>query len=135
CPVKTKPPTMLPSVTGIWFHSHHSLNVTLAPSNMPVGMMNMLTTACSKPCAKKMKIGIQAVAILPIVEFVPIASTTARQTIQLHRIPLTNAVAKPAAPNAAYPCVLASAIEMMRAATPVGSMDPILVSAMASSAP
>ena len=24
---------------------------------MPVGMTNMLTTACSKPCAKKMKIG------------------------------------------------------------------------------
>src|SRR5215472_10936987 len=94
-PVQTKPPTLLPRVTGIWFHSHQSLHVTLAPSSMPVGIMNMLTTACSKPCAKKMKIGIQAVAILPIVEFVPIASTTARQTIQLHRMPLTNAVTKP----------------------------------------
>src|SRR5262249_61800318 len=68
---------------------------------VPVGIMNMLTTACSKPCAKKMKIGIQAVAILPIVEFVLIASTTARQTIQLHRMPLTNAVTSPATPNAA----------------------------------
>jgi hypothetical protein len=48
-----------------------------------------------------MKIGIQAVAILPIVEFVPIANTTARQTIQLHKMPLTNAVTNPATPNAA----------------------------------
>ncbi len=55
-------------MTGIWFHSHQSATVTLAPSIMPVGMMNMFTTECSKPCAKKMKTGIQAAAILPIVE-------------------------------------------------------------------
>ena len=53
-----KPPTRLPSVTGIWFHSHHSATVTLAPIIMPVGMTNMFTTECSKPWAKKMNIGI-----------------------------------------------------------------------------
>ena len=68
---------------------------------MPVGMMNMLTTECSKPCAKKIRIGIQAVAILPMVEVVLMASTTARQTIQLHSIALTNTVTMPAKPNAA----------------------------------
>ena len=68
---------------------------------MPVGMMNMLTTECSKPCAKKMKIGIQAAAILPMVDVVVMAATTARQTIQLHRIALTNTVIRPAGPSAA----------------------------------
>ena len=34
-----------------------SATVTLAPIIMPVGMMNMFTTECSKPCAKKMNTG------------------------------------------------------------------------------
>src|SRR5262245_57878171 len=102
---------------------------------MPVGMTNMLTTECSKPCAKKMDTGSQAAAILPTVQFVVIASTTARQTIQLHRMALTNTVTQPAIPNAALPMVLASATATMRAATPVGSLAPMLVSAIASNAP
>src|SRR5262249_31173503 len=102
---------------------------------MPVGITNMLTTECSKPCAKKMNTGIQAAAILPTVELVVIASTTARQTIQLQRMALTNTVTQPAAPNAALPIVLASATATMRAATPAGSFAPMLVSAIASSAP
>src|SRR5215467_6993047 len=121
---------MLPSVTGISFHSHQSATVTLAPSIMPVGMMNMLTTECSKPWAKKMNTGIQAAAILPTVEVVVMASTTARQTIQLHRIALTNTVTM-----AALALVLASAICTIRAATPAGGVWPMLVSAMAISTP
>src|ERR1022692_257182 len=103
--------------------------VTLAPIIMPVGMMNMLTTECSKPWAKKIRIGIQAVAILPMMEVVPMASTTARQTIQLHSIALTNTVTMPAKPNASYPVVLASAAAIRRAATPAGAIAPMSVSA------
>ena len=59
------------------------------------------------PWLQVIKIGGHAImdrgpeAILPIVEVVLIARTTARQTIQLQRIPLTNTVMKPANPNAA----------------------------------
>src|SRR6202051_4637578 len=94
------PPPRLPSVTGIWFHSHQSATVTLAPIIMPVGIMNMLTTECSKPWAKKMKIDIQAQAILPMVEVVVMARTMARQTSQLHSIALTKQLTSPAKPRA-----------------------------------
>ena len=67
---------------------------------MPVGMMNMLTTECSKPWAKNIRIGSQAAAILPMVEVVVIAVTTPRQTIQLHSIALTKTVTMPAKPIA-----------------------------------
>src|SRR5262249_29376048 len=48
-PVKSAPPTMFPIVTGIWFQSHQSHAPTSAPSIIPAGMTNMLTTECSKP--------------------------------------------------------------------------------------
>ena len=75
--------------------------LTLAPIIIPAGMTNMLTTECSKPCAKKMKIGIQAPAILPIVEWRSCAITTPRQTIQLHSTALTKTVTIPATPKCA----------------------------------
>ncbi len=61
----------------------------------------MLTTECSKPCPKKISIGIQAAAILPMVEALVMAMTMARQTIQLHSIALTKTVTMPAKPKAA----------------------------------
>ena len=53
------------------------------------------------PWAKKIRIGIQAPAMRPTVEVDAIAITTPKQTIQLHRIALTNTVSKPAAPKCA----------------------------------
>src|SRR5689334_16235328 len=102
---------------------------------MPVGMTNMLTTACSNPCAKKMKIGSQAVAILPTVEVEVMAKMTPKQTIQLQRIALTKTVTMPAKPIAALAVVLASATAMMRAASPDGATVNMLVRTMASRTP
>src|SRR5215475_5631584 len=102
---------------------------------MPVGMMNMLTTACSKPSAKKVKIGSQVAAIFPTVELDVIAITTPRQTSQLQRMPLTNTLTRPAVPSASLAIVLASAVATMRAATPATSVLPMLVSEIAISAP
>ena len=95
----------------------------------------MLTTECSKPCAKKMKIGIQAQAILPMVEFVVIASTTARQTIQLHSIALTKHGDHAGKADGGIADGLGFGGCTMRSATPAGAVVPILVSAMAISAP
>src|SRR5665213_3144421 len=94
---------------------------------MPVGMMNMLTTACSNPSAKNMKIGIQVATIFPIVEVVVIAITTPRHTSQLQRMALTKTLTIPASPSVSLATVLASAMLTMRAATPAGSILPILV--------
>ena len=88
-------------MTGIGSTRHQSAKLTLAPIIMPAGMMNMLTTECSKPWAKKIRIGIQAAAIRPMVEVEAIAITTPKQTIQLHRIALTKTVSMPAAPKCA----------------------------------
>src|ERR1700733_4293440 len=109
--------------------------LTFAPINIPVGMMNMLTTACSKPWAKNVTMGNQAAAILPTVEVEVIAITTPRQTSQLHRMALTNEVTRPAKPSASYPPVLASATLTILAATPAGATCPMLVRAIASRAP
>jgi len=97
--MRSRPPDC-PAVTGIWFHSHQSETVTLAPISIPVGMMNMFTTVCSKPCAKKTEIGSHAPTSLPMVEDDVMAMTTPRQTSQLHSIALTKAVIMPAAPSA-----------------------------------
>src|SRR5689334_17628224 len=98
-------------------------------------MTNMLTTACSKPWAKKVTIGSQAATILPTVELEVIAITTPRQTSQLQSTALTNTLTRPAVPSASLATVLASAIAMIRAATPAGADVPVLVSAIASNAP
>src|SRR6516162_1948248 len=109
--------------------------LTLAPNSMPVGMMNMLTTACSKPSAKNRKIGSHVAVIFPTVEVEVIAITTPRHTSQLQRIALTKTLIMPAVPIAALPTVLASATETMRAATPATSALPMLVSEIAISTP
>src|SRR6202023_4381397 len=98
--------------------------LTLAPSSMPVGMTNMLTTACSNPSAKNVKMGNQVAAIFPTVEVDVIAMTTPRHTSQLQRMALTKTLTIPAVPSAALATVLASATAMMRAATPAGSTFP-----------
>ena len=97
-PVNNMPPTRLPSVTGIWFHSHQSVNVTWAPNNMPTGMTNIFTTACSKPCEKNNTVGPQIARIFPDNDVVAKAKTTARLTIQLHKMPLVKTVSIPAEP-------------------------------------
>src|SRR5579871_1604772 len=102
---------------------------------MPVVITTLLTTECSKPCAKKVTIGSQAATILPIVEVEVIAITTPRQTSQLQSTALTKTLTMPAMPSAAFATVLASAIAMMRDATPLGAAVPMLVSAIASSPP
>src|SRR3954470_2621994 len=99
-PVNTKPPTKLPSVTGNWFHSHQSDAETFAPSSMPVGIMNMFTTECSKPCAKNVRIGSHIATILPTVDGDVSAITTPRQTIQLQRMAFVKTVTSPAKPCA-----------------------------------
>src|SRR6266487_6431504 len=102
---------------------------------MPVGIMNILTTACSKPSAKNKKIGSQVATIFPTVEVDVIAITTPRHTSQLQRTPFTKTLTMPAVPSAALPTVFASATATMRAATPATSVLPILVSEIAIRAP
>src|SRR5690606_6605392 len=98
-----------PAVTINWLLSHQSEKLTFAPSSMPVGMTNIFTTACSYPSAKNMNTGIAQAMIFPTVDWEVMAMTTPMQTIQLHRMPFTKAVAKPAVPYCAYPMVFFSA--------------------------
>src|SRR5207245_11308162 len=102
------PPAMLPSVTGIWFHIHQSARETCAPSNIPAGITNMLTTECSKPWAKNVRMGSHIAAILPIVDCEVSAIATPSVTIQLQRIALLTTTVRPPALRCAYPRVLAS---------------------------
>src|ERR1700722_4914203 len=46
-PVSKAPDRKFPSVTGIWFHTHHWYSETGAPNNFPVGIKNMFTIECS----------------------------------------------------------------------------------------
>ena len=97
--MKTIPPATLPSVTGIWFHSHQSASPTRAPSSMPAGTTNMFTTECSKPWAKNVMIGSHIAAIFPAVDCDVNAMTTPRVTIQLQRIARPTAMATPWPPS------------------------------------
>ena len=58
----------------------------------------MLTTECSNPWAKNVRIGNQAATILPNVDWEVIAMTTPRHTIQLHRTALATTVTIPEKP-------------------------------------
>src|SRR6266487_4284726 len=73
--------------------------------SQPDGITNMFTIECSYPWAKNVMIGSHIATIFPTVERDTIASTVPIVTIQLHSIPLTNAVANPLAPSAMYPSV------------------------------
>src|SRR5690242_7644851 len=109
-PVKNAPATMFPIVTGTWFHSHHLLQETGAPSIMPEGITYMLTIECSYPCAKNVRIGSHMATTLPIVERDENARIAPSVTIQLHNTPLITAVAHPLGPRTAYATVFFSAI-------------------------
>ena len=82
--------------------------LTWAPSSIPAGMTNMLTTECSKPCAKNVMIGSHIARILPAVDWEVSAITTPSVTIQLQRIALLTATTCPWAASRAYPSVFAS---------------------------
>src|SRR5437762_1452578 len=56
---------------------------------MPVGMMNLLATERSNPCAKKRNTDTHAAAIVPTAECAVRGRTRAMHTFQLARFPLT----------------------------------------------
>src|ERR1039457_6301151 len=58
-PTNTRPPTMLPSVTGNRFQIRNCPQVTPAPSIIPTGTVYMFATLCSNPQATKAIIGNQ----------------------------------------------------------------------------
>ncbi|MNC63157.1 hypothetical protein D3C75_1132560 [compost metagenome] len=62
-------------------------------------MTNILTTECSKPWPKKVRIGSHMAAILPPVDWEVMAITAPKHTIQLHRTALTNTVIMPSKPR------------------------------------
>src|SRR5205085_11007239 len=99
-PVNPVPARMLQIVTGIWFDIHHAPNETGAFSSMPAGITNILTIECSKPWAKKVKMGSHIATILPIVDRDTMANKAPTVTIQLHSTAFTKAVAQPAPPAA-----------------------------------
>src|SRR5437879_13687117 len=82
-PVKSVPATRFPMVTGSRFQKSHWPTEMGAPSIMPDGIRNMLTTECSKPSAKKVMIGSHMAAIFPTVDLETKASTAPIVTIQL----------------------------------------------------
>ncbi|MNI64793.1 hypothetical protein D3C73_1202580 [compost metagenome] len=88
----------MPSNTGMPLQIHQSAKLTSAPSIIPAGMTNILTTVCSNPWPKKVRIGSHIAAILPVVDLEVIAITAPSVTIQLHRIALMKASPMPSAP-------------------------------------
>ena len=64
-PTNSAPPAMLPRVAGIRLSITNCGMVTDAPSNMPIGMKNMLAMQCSYPSATKAITGRKQPAILP----------------------------------------------------------------------
>src|SRR6266481_5358564 len=85
-PVSNVPATILPRVTGSRFQNSAWPTEIGAPSIMPEGIRNMLTTECSKPSAKNVMMGSHMAAIFPTVDFEDIASTAPIVTIQLKRM-------------------------------------------------
>lgn len=72
---------------------------------MAVGMTNIFTTQCSRPSAKKVKIGSQIANIFPVVDEDTNPITTPIVTIQLHRIALVKHTTMPVAPSCLYASV------------------------------
>src|SRR6185312_1970849 len=112
-PVNTAPPTILPSVTGIWFQNSHCPTVMSAPRRMAVGMTNMFTMECSKAKAKKVETGNQIATTLPVADVETMPRMVPIATIQLHNMPLTKAVNQPFAPACSYTSVLDLATAMI----------------------
>ncbi len=77
---------------------------------MAVGMTNIFTTQCSRPSAKKVKMGSQMAKIFPVVEEDTRPITTPRVTIQLHRIALVKQTTMPVAPSCLYARVFSVAM-------------------------
>lgn len=67
------------------------MGVTLAPSAMPKGTMNMLATECSNPRATNAEMGNQTATALPGALDAAFAMYTAALTSQLQRMPLLKA--------------------------------------------
>eukprot|EP00581_Thalassiosira_minuscula_P024439 CAMPEP_0184412074 /NCGR_PEP_ID=MMETSP0738-20130409/6181_1 /TAXON_ID=385413 /ORGANISM="Thalassiosira miniscula, Strain CCMP1093" /LENGTH=212 /DNA_ID=CAMNT_0026770469 /DNA_START=610 /DNA_END=1247 /DNA_ORIENTATION=+ len=118
-------------MTGISFQNNQLPIVMSAPIIMPSGNRYMLTTACSNTRPKKIRIGIHIAITLPPTVFEYMAPTTPIDTIQLHRMPLTNTVNQPAAPYSAKPRVRASAAPAKALPTALGSAEKAKVSEMA----
>ena len=82
---------MFPIVTGIRFPKIVAQFTPSAPKNIPNGIKNMFATLCSNPMVTNAIIGNHIPKILPMISSDAYAKYTAKQTSQLHPIPLMSA--------------------------------------------